>query len=120
MPNISPNKTLEGCIGNTVFCMLWAVWLKYMQEYHMWSFLPPMCYTSYMIFGAIISIFGIFGDALESFVKRVGHVKDSGVFFPGHGGILDRFDTFFLCGLPAFFFLYYLVIDAPAARVLLI
>lgn len=60
--------------------------------------LPPYDTVHYIGLALLTSCLGIFGDAIESLVKRVGNIKDSGVFFPGHGGILDRFDAFFVSG----------------------
>jgi hypothetical protein len=61
--------------------------------------LPPYDTIHYIGLALLTSCLGIFGDAIESLIKRVGNVKDSGVFFPGHGGILDRFDAFFVSGM---------------------
>lgn len=106
MPNISPKKSVEGCVGLIVFCSLWCGGLSYLQQTNpTFSFLPPFTTVEYMTLGLLLGVFGIFGDALESFIKRVGGVKDSGTFFPGHGGVLDRFDALFLAGLPAYYYL---------------
>eukprot|EP01094_Clydonella_sp_ATCC50884_P024953 TRINITY_DN63_c1_g1_i1.p2 TRINITY_DN63_c1_g1~~TRINITY_DN63_c1_g1_i1.p2 ORF type:complete len:117 (-),score=51.89 TRINITY_DN63_c1_g1_i1:126-476(-) len=106
MPNVSPKKSVEGCAGLIVFCGVWCggmFWAR--QHYPLFEFLPPFSLPHYLVLGLLIGVFGIFGDALESFVKRIGGIKDSGSFFPGHGGVLDRFDALFLSGLPAFYFI---------------
>jgi phosphatidate cytidylyltransferase len=59
--------------------------------------------------GIIISLFDILGDVCESFVKRLGEVKDSGTFFTGHGGILDRFDSFYFVAPVTVYYLHYVL-----------
>ncbi|WP_026867602.1 MULTISPECIES: phosphatidate cytidylyltransferase [Jeotgalicoccus] len=86
-PQISPNKTIEGSLGGTLISTLIPIifvsfgWL----EGSLWFLIP---------FTIILSIFGQMGDLVESALKRHFDVKDSGNFLPGHGGILDRFDSF--------------------------
>mmetsp|Transcript_8537 Transcript_8537/g.35600 ORF Transcript_8537/g.35600 Transcript_8537/m.35600 type:complete len:384 (-) Transcript_8537:64-1215(-) len=106
MPAISPNKSVEGCIATVVGAIVLNIGLKAAQASG-WDFLPPFSWFDYLVVGIIVAVFGIFGDMLESLVKRIGGVKDSGIFFTGHGGILDRTDTFLLICAPLF---YYLVI----------
>jgi phosphatidate cytidylyltransferase len=85
-PAISPNKTWEGSIGGTLLAMVVA--LIYLQ------FFPQLYSIKVMLLIALIfSIFGQFGDLIESAYKRYYGVKDSGKILPGHGGILDRFDS---------------------------
>jgi len=104
-PRVSPNKTWEGAIGGflcTVAAMaiLWAL-----RRAVDWQAYPPWQIGHYMLTGAVLSVVGQFGDLVESGLKREAGVKDSGVVFPGHGGMLDRCDSF-LFATPA---LYYLV-----------
>ena len=91
-PHISPNKSWEGLFGGVAFAMLGSVILHYCGwfppfEGHLWLAL---------VFGALTSLFGTMGDLMESLIKRSIGVKDSGVFLPGHGGVLDRFDSILL------------------------
>lgn len=94
-PHISPNKTWEGTIGGVICTMLIAFFAgKNMHQ------LSPF---QWMIFAGIIAFFGTFGDLAESILKRNLGIKDSGKFIPGHGGYLDRLDSF-LFAVPFLFF----------------
>jgi len=105
MPNVSPKKSWEGVVAEIVFAVLLCLLIKWCQQSFQWAdFFPPVSYAHYVAIGLMTSIGGIFGDALESVVKRCGRVKDSGIFFPGHGGVLDRFDTFFVNGPLMYFY----------------
>lgn len=85
-PKTSPNKTWEGSIGGTVAAtIILAIYLYFIPVGD--SFWPMVAIT------LILSIFGQFGDLIESSLKRYYGVKDSGKILPGHGGILDRFDS---------------------------
>ena len=85
-PKISPNKTWEGSIGGTVAAtIILAVYLYFLPVGGAW--LPMILLT------IVLSIMGQFGDLIESSLKRYYGVKDSGKILPGHGGILDRFDS---------------------------
>ncbi len=83
-PEISPNKTIEGFIGGIVCAVVVSV-LFYVFGYIEWSIIP--------LITIVLSIFGQIGDLAESALKRHYGVKDSGKILPGHGGILDRFDS---------------------------
>jgi phosphatidate cytidylyltransferase len=83
---ISPNKTWEGTIGGLIFTIA--------AGYILSIFRHDFTATQWMTIAAIIAIFGSMGDLVESMIKREVGVKDSGNFLPGHGGILDRFDSF--------------------------
>lgn len=95
MPGISPGKTWEGTIGGTISGTLVA-----MGAFHL---LHDSLFDG-VIFGLTISIMGQIGDLLESAIKRYSGVKDSGALLPGHGGVLDRFDSSLLT-LPIAYYL---------------
>ncbi|MCZ2490851.1 phosphatidate cytidylyltransferase [Dellaglioa carnosa] len=85
-PHISPNKTWEGSIGGTLMAtLLGSIFVYFFPQNH--SF-PVM-----ILITLILSVFGQCGDLVESAFKRFYGVKDSGRILPGHGGILDRFDS---------------------------
>ncbi len=83
---ISPNKTWEGTLGGIVCTFLVAGLFS--------SCLPAFTFYEWMVLAAVVASFGTLGDLIESMLKRSIHVKDSGSILPGHGGFLDRFDSF--------------------------
>lgn len=87
LSKISPKKTWEGTIGGIVLCITVAG-LVSQFIFHSW-----IVNLFIMLLAAICAIFGTLGDLLESKIKRMADVKDSGSFMPGHGGFLDRFDS---------------------------
>ena len=87
-PSISPGKTVEGTVGGIFISILSAFLFN-------WFFSSPLSFSWCIVFGFFLSIAAIFGDLVESAMKRGAGVKDSGGFLPGHGGILDRFDSLF-------------------------
>ncbi|MEI4768543.1 phosphatidate cytidylyltransferase [Psychrobacillus sp. FJAT-51614] len=98
-PEISPNKTVEGFIGGIIWALIAAFILQWITPFS----------SSYIILIAITiaaSIFGQLGDLVESAIKRHYNVKDSGKLLPGHGGILDRFDSL-LFVIPLLHFLHF-------------
>ena len=87
-PKVSPKKTWEGSVGGIITTI---VLLSLLNSY--FGILPPVI----TVFIAIaISIIGQIGDLIESLIKRFYGVKDSGKLIPGHGGVLDRFDSIML------------------------
>ena len=85
---ISPKKTWEGTAGGAILCVVVIGLLGY--------FIPAakqIAVHHWVAIAAICAIFGTAGDLLESKIKRMADVKDSGSFMPGHGGFLDRFDS---------------------------
>jgi len=84
-PNISPKKTVEGAIGGFVFSII----LSGVFSYFLCRDLLVFC----LITGAIGSIMSMMGDLSASIIKRKLKVKDYGNLIPGHGGVLDRFDS---------------------------
>ncbi len=87
-PRISPKKSWEGFFGGIIFTTIiaWAISLYFHN----------ITFAHWLMIGLISAIAGVFGDLVESMYKRSLEVKDSGKFLPGHGGILDRFDSIFL------------------------
>lgn len=96
---ISPKKTWEGTIGGTVVALLAAAGYYFITEGTQLIHL--------MVLTGLIVLFGTFGDLAESLFKRSLNLKDSGNILPGHGGILDRFDTIFVSA--PFVFLYFVL-----------
>ena len=95
-PDISPNKTWSGAIGGCLLALLVSMFMK------------PYLSVEFDLIGVtgftiIISIFGQFGDLLESWAKRMLAVKDTGNIIPGHGGVLDRIDALLLAAPTAAF-----------------
>ena len=91
IPSVSPGKTVAGAVGGLVVCMV-VSWL------YARSVLVPVASLGFtpwaaLGFGALISVAAQVGDLFESLLKREGGVKDSSRIIPGHGGILDRFDS---------------------------
>lgn len=89
---ISPKKSWEGFIGGAVFAMA--------ASYAFYYFFGELSVLSWMGFAAVTVVAGTWGDLIESLLKRTLGVKDSGNMIPGHGGILDRFDSTLLA-IPA-------------------
>ncbi len=88
---ISPKKTWEGTIGGAILCVLLIGFLfPLLAERYFFPFAEKQ---TYFIIAAICAVFGTLGDLLESKIKRMADVKDSGSIMPGHGGFLDRFDS---------------------------
>ena len=98
-PTTSPNKTLEGIIGGSLFCV---VFLSMLFWYFPSFFTLNTNLTVFVFFIIISSLASIFGDYLQSRFKRTQGVKDSGNILPGHGGLSDRLDSH-LVTLPVFF-----------------
>jgi phosphatidate cytidylyltransferase len=94
--HISPNKTIEGAIANVAGGVLGA-FLARVWVLDSWGLM------STLIIGILLNIIGQLGDLSESFLKRSVGVKDSGRFFPGHGGVLDRLDSLLFAG-PAMYY----------------
>jgi len=92
-PQISPKKTWEGAIGGTLFAIFWFwIWTK--TGFGPTVFDIPLLTAVALAF--VISVAGQLGDLLISALKRWSGIKDSGGIFPGHGGVLDRADSFYL------------------------
>ncbi len=102
MPRISPNKTVEG----TVAGFLLGIVAAYMC--HIW-FVDDLSPLHSMAIGAIGGSFGQYGDLFESMLKRDADVKDSSNLIPGHGGMMDRFDSLTMSAPIMYLYLVYIV-----------
>ena len=97
-PLISPHKTVEGAIGGIVFAVLFFVlfcwgYALFLREN---GTIVQVSYGSAVLIGAVCSMVGICGDLTASVIKRQTGIKDFGTIMPGHGGVMDRFDSFLL------------------------
>lgn len=93
-PRISPKKTVEGAVAGIIGAVIFALGVKIYSTWLPWR--------EAAVLGVAIGVVGQWGDLYESAVKRDLQVKDSGRFFPGHGGVLDRFDSVLFAGLAAY------------------
>ncbi|MDR1666555.1 MAG: phosphatidate cytidylyltransferase [Bacteroidales bacterium] len=94
---ISPKKSWEGFFGGLLFTLAASLPVAH--------FLPVLAYYHWIAVAAIVVVFGVYGDLMESLLKRCLNIKDSGHFLPGHGGILDRFDAVLLAAPMVYFYL---------------
>ncbi len=97
-PKISPKKTWEGLIGGVVLTLLFSFFIE--------SNLPQL-QGNWIVVGFLVAISAPLGDLIESQLKRNFNVKDSGKIIPGHGGILDRLDSFLFCA--PVLYLYFII-----------
>ncbi len=103
-PKVSPNKTWEGAAGGFVFAVIGMVALYSLRAGVGWQALPDWGLGRYLATGAVLTVAGQFGDLAESALKRDAGLKDSGAIFPGHGGVLDRCDSY-LFAAPVLYYL---------------
>ena len=91
-PKISPKKTVEGVVGGVIFCILAAVGMGFLFRF---VIIPDIKvhFVPLIIIGACDAVLSIVGDLSFSLIKRSLNIKDYGTMFPGHGGMLDRFDS---------------------------
>ena len=101
-PSVSPHKSWIGSIGGGLVTVIAAV---IMSRY--FTFMPPVQWVGMAL---VVVVFGTWGDLVESLLKRNLGVKDSGRFLPGHGGVLDRFDSSLLAIPAVVLYLYTLEI----------
>ena len=94
-PKISPNKTIEGAVGGVLFDVVFylLMGLCYWLYQKQMGVLVEIHYIQLGILGAVTAVIGMIGDLSASAVKRQYGVKDFGTIFPGHGGVMDRFDS---------------------------
>ena len=97
LSKISPKKTWEGTIGGALLCIITITLIGYATGFYN--------YKNWIVIATCCAVFGTLGDLLESKLKRMANVKDSGALMPGHGGFLDRFDSLLVA--TTFVALYY-------------
>lgn len=105
IPEVSPKKTVEGAVGGTLFAVLFTVLYGFIVGKVTGA---EVQYLSLMIISLIISLLSQCGDLVMSLIKRKYGIKDYGKLFPGHGGVLDRFDSIIITA-PFIYFLTTLV-----------
>ena len=101
LPGISPNKSVEGFVGGILASCVAVFISRY------WF---PLSFVHSVILGMLVGVTGQFGDFFESMLKREMKRKDSGAILPGHGGILDRFDSLLFTAPVFYHYLRYLVV----------
>lgn len=101
-PGISPQKTWEGAVAGAVAAIIIGPLL-------VWLFGLPIDYGPAVILALAVSIFGQFGDLVESLFKRNMGTKDSGETIPGHGGFLDRMDSIVFAGIVVYYYVLWIV-----------
>ena len=97
LTDISPKKTVEGAIGGLASAVAAAIALRALFSW-------PGDVLAAAGYGAMMFVSSIFGDLIESIMKREAGIKDSGNLIPGHGGLLDRFDSYMFSGALALFY----------------
>lgn len=102
-PIISPNKTIEGCIGGTLCSMGVSLFIANIIN---------LAWYHAIIVGVLVAFFAQIGDLCESLIKRDAGVKDSGNTLPGHGGFLDRTDSYVFT-LPVLYYYFQYVVYNP-------
>ena len=95
-PRISPKKTVEGLLGGLAAATIVAYAAR-------WTFVPEFSHLDTLALAVFLTLAGLWGDLVESAIKRSVGVKDSGGLLPGHGGMLDRLDSL-LFTAPAFYY----------------
>ncbi|KAJ1635299.1 phosphatidate cytidylyltransferase [Pavlovales sp. CCMP2436] len=98
--SVSPNKTLEGALGGMAAAVLSSLLGAYLMRWPSW-------WLSGALHGVIASVSALVGDLTISMFKRSSGVKDTGKLLPGHGGLLDRVDSFLLAAAPIYFYVKY-------------
>lgn len=107
-PRVSPGKSWEGSIGGAIIVLLVAWLIGYLDAQN--GNKSGLTILQWMGLGLVVVVFGTWGDLVESLFKRTLGVKDSGNILPGHGGMLDRFDSSLMAMPAAVIYLYSLTL----------
>ena len=107
-PRVSPGKTWEGSIGGAVIVLIIAAVISYFagSDASLSTLNAQMSTLKWLGLGLVVVFFGTWGDLVESLFKRTLGIKDSGNILPGHGGMLDRFDSSLMAIPAAVIYLY--------------
>jgi len=97
---VSPKKTIEGFLGGLFFSIV--------TGYVISLYITIFTYDQWIVLSIIVSIFGTYGDLIQSKLKRQANVKDSGTIMPGHGGMLDRLDSVLFAGTFVYTYLLFI------------
>ena len=104
-PKVSPKKTIAGAVGgflgSTIGCGIYGIIVS--------SYVPHVEVIHFFLIGALCGIMGQFGDLVASSIKRYVGIKDYSNLIPGHGGILDRFDSILFNSAVVFYYLTFIV-----------
>jgi phosphatidate cytidylyltransferase len=116
-PRISPGKSWEGSIGGGVFVLIAAAIVAWYDQSAVESlkaagevYTPVLSTIQWLGLGLVVCVFGTWGDLVESLFKRTIGIKDSGNILPGHGGMLDRFDSSLMAFPAAVVYVYSLTL----------
>lgn len=111
-PRISPGKTWEGSVGGGILVLVVAAIIGYLESSNADQMVggSTMSIPEWMGMGLVVVFFGTWGDLVESLFKRTLGIKDSGNILPGHGGMLDRFDSSLIAMPAAVVYLYTLTL----------
>lgn len=111
-PRISPGKTWEGSVGGGILVLVVAAIIGYLESSNADQMVggSTMSIPEWMGMGLVVVFFGTWGDLVESLFKRTLGIKDSGNILPGHGGMLDRFDSSLMAMPAAVVYLYTLTL----------
>lgn len=101
-PRLSPGKTVEGALGGLSGSVLGAAMV--------YLFYPSASLIMFVLLGLLVGVSGILGDLFESSLKRTAGLKDTGYIIPGHGGVLDRFDSMLFAAPAAYYFVTMIII----------
>ncbi len=109
-PRVSPGKSWEGSIGGGILVLAVAALIGYIENSTEGLTPVAMSIPAWMGLGLVVVFFGTWGDLVESLFKRTLGIKDSGNILPGHGGMLDRFDSSLMAMPAAVVYLYTLTL----------
>ncbi len=109
-PRVSPGKSWEGSIGGGILVLAVAALIGYIENSSEGLTPVALSIPAWMGLGLVVVVFGTWGDLVESLFKRTLGIKDSGNILPGHGGMLDRFDSSLMAMPAAVVYLYTLTL----------